>query len=93
MLGVGVDPLTLSTNLLTVDVIDDDVFTDIFGSMSRFNEEGEIVAVGGGTPTEGIPFTHTAVRRMLETEPLSETAAGCLALTWKHRNALGLGGS
>lgn len=93
VLGVGVDPLTLSTNFLTVVVIDDDVFTDVFGSMIRFNEEGEIAAVGGGTPTEGIPFTHAAVHRMLEAEPLSETAAGCLALTWKHRSALGLGGS
>lgn len=92
-LGLGIDPLTLATNVLTVVVIDDDVFTDVFGSMGRLNEEGEIIAVGEGTPAGGIPFTEAAVRRMLAAEPLSETAAGCLTLAWKHRNALGLGRS
>ncbi|MGH3889047.1 MAG: helix-turn-helix domain-containing protein [Pseudonocardiaceae bacterium] len=90
VLGLGVDALTLSPNILTVVVIDDDVFTDVFGNAVRCNEEGEIVTVGGGTPTEGVPFTETAVRRMLEAEPIAETGAACLALTWKHRHVLGL---
>jgi transcriptional regulator with XRE-family HTH domain len=90
VLGLGMDALTLSTNVLTVVVIDDDVFTDVFGSTVRFNEEGEIVAVGGGTPTEGVPFTKAAVSRMLESEPMAETGAGCLALAWQHRKILGL---
>lgn len=90
VLGFGVDALTLSTNLLTVVVIDDDVFTEVFGGAVRFNEEGEIVAIGGGMPTEGVPFTEAAVRRMLESEPMVETGAGCLALAWQHRHALGL---
>ncbi|MGH3930685.1 MAG: helix-turn-helix domain-containing protein, partial [Pseudonocardiaceae bacterium] len=82
--------LTLTAGILTVMVIDDDVFTELFGSMVRYNEEGEIVAVGGGTPIEGVPFTEAAVRRMLESEPLAESGAACLALAWKHRTALGL---
>ncbi len=90
VLGLGVDALTLSTNVLTVVVIDDDVFAEVFEQAVRFNEEGEIVTVSGGTPTEGVPFTETAVRRMLESEPMCATAAGCLALAWRHRNALGL---
>jgi hypothetical protein len=90
VLGLGMDALTLSTNVLTVVVIDDDVFTDVFGSTVRFNEEGEIVAVGGGTPAEGVPFTKAAVSRMLESEPMVETGAGCLALAWQHRKVLGL---
>ncbi|MGH3931479.1 MAG: hypothetical protein ACRDTF_16090 [Pseudonocardiaceae bacterium] len=61
-------------------VIDDDVFTDIFGATVRFNDEGEIVAVGGGAPAEGVPFTEAAVRRMLETEPMTPSGAACLAL-------------
>jgi len=89
-LGFNASALTLSTNILTVAVFDDDVFTDVFGSMVRFNEEGEIVAVGGGTPAEGIPFTETAVRRMLETEPMTASGAACLALAWKHRDTLSL---
>lgn len=90
VLGVGVDALTLSTNILTVAIIDDDLFTEVFGRAVRCNEEGEIVAVGGGTPTEGVPFTEAAVRRMLDSEPMAETGAACLALAWQHRQALGL---
>lgn len=90
VLGLGVDALTLSPNILTVVVIDDGVFTEVFGRAVRFNEEGEIVSVGGGTPTEGVPFTEAAVRRMLESEPMAETGAGCLALAWQHRRLLGL---
>ncbi|MGH4013256.1 MAG: helix-turn-helix transcriptional regulator [Pseudonocardiaceae bacterium] len=90
VLGLGVDALTLSTNVLTVVVVDDDVFTEVFGKAVRCNEEGEIVAVGGGTPTEGVPFTEAAVRHMLDSEPMAETGAACLALAWQHRDALGL---
>jgi hypothetical protein len=71
-------------------VIDDDVFGELFGSMVRYNEEGEIVAVGEGTPIEGIPFTEAAVGRMLESEPMAASGAACLALAWKHRAALNL---
>ncbi|MGQ0778097.1 MAG: helix-turn-helix domain-containing protein [Pseudonocardiales bacterium] len=90
VLGLGVDALTLSPNILTVVVMDDDVFTDVFGKAVQCNEEGEIVTVGGGTPTDGVPFTETAVHQILEAEPIAETGAACLALTWKHRHALGL---
>jgi hypothetical protein len=89
-LGIGLDALTLTACILTVVVIDDDVFSEIFGSTVRFNEEGEVVAVGDGTPTEGVPFTEAAVRRMLAAEPMASAGAGCLALAWQHRHALGL---
>ncbi|MGH3930627.1 MAG: helix-turn-helix domain-containing protein, partial [Pseudonocardiaceae bacterium] len=51
-LGLGLDALTLTAGILTVMVIDDDVFTELFGLMVRYNEEGEIVTVGGATPIE-----------------------------------------
>ncbi|MBV9143813.1 MAG: helix-turn-helix transcriptional regulator [Pseudonocardiales bacterium] len=89
-LGLGLDALTLTAGMLTVMVIDDDVFTELFGSMVRFNEEGEIVTVADRTPIEGVPFTDAAVRRMLETEPMAESGSACLALAWRHRDALGL---
>ena len=56
-LGFGLNALTLMATILTVVVIDDDVFTEVFGSAVRFNDEGEIVGIGDGTPTEGVPFT------------------------------------
>ncbi|MGQ0773951.1 MAG: helix-turn-helix domain-containing protein, partial [Pseudonocardiales bacterium] len=90
VLGLGVDALALSALVLTVVVIDDDVFTEVFGEAVRFNEEGEIVAVDGCPPTDGIPFTEAAVRRMLETEPMAALGAACLALAWRHRDALGI---
>ncbi|MGH3913138.1 MAG: hypothetical protein ACRDTC_06975 [Pseudonocardiaceae bacterium] len=89
-LGLGLSSLTLAASILTVVVIDDDVFTEVFGSMVRFNEEGQIVVAGGGIPTEGVPFTDAAVRRMLESEPMASSGAACLALAWQHRDALGL---
>jgi hypothetical protein len=89
-LGFGLNALTLGATILTVVVIDDGVFTEVFGKAVRFNEEGEIVAVGGGTPTEGVPFTGAAVWRMLESEPMTASGAACLALAWRHRDALGL---
>ncbi|MBB4968438.1 hypothetical protein [Saccharothrix violaceirubra] len=82
------DALTLAATILTVVVIDDDVFERLFGDAVRYNEEGEIVSVGGGTPTEGIPFTQTAVERMLTSEPMASPGAACLALAWRHRRLL-----
>ncbi|MGH3912887.1 MAG: hypothetical protein ACRDTC_05690 [Pseudonocardiaceae bacterium] len=89
-LGLGQNALTLTTAVLTVMVIDEDVFSEVFGSTVRFNEEGEIVTVAGGTPAEGVPFTEAVVRRMLETEPMTASGTACLALAWKHRAVLGL---
>jgi hypothetical protein len=89
-LGMGACPLTLSTSMLTVVVISDDVFTSLFGAMVRVNEEGELVAVGGGTPADGVPFTESTVTRLLTSEPMASSGAACLALAWQHRARLGL---
>ena len=62
LLGLGVDALTLAATILSVVVIDDDVFERAFGEAVRYNEEGEIVAIGGGRGAEGIPFTQAALR-------------------------------
>jgi len=87
---MGACPLTLSTSMLTVVVISDDVFTSLFGAMVRVNEEGELVAVGGGTPADGVPFTESTVTRLLTSEPMTSSGAACLALAWQHRAQLGL---
>jgi hypothetical protein len=82
------DALTLAATILTVVVIEDDVFDGVFGRAVRFNEEGEIVGIGDGRPVEGIPFTANAVARMLQQEPMAAPGAACLALAWQHREAL-----
>lgn len=88
LLGVGLDALTLAATILTVVVIEDDVFEAVFGHAVRFNDEGEIVGIGDGRPVEGIPFTAESVTRMLEHEPMAAPGAACLALAWQHREAL-----
>jgi hypothetical protein len=60
----------------------------VFGDAVRYNEEGEIVAIGDGRVAEGIPFTREAVDRLLTSEPLASPGAGCLALAWQHRSQL-----
>jgi transcriptional regulator with XRE-family HTH domain len=90
VLGVGLDALTLAATILAVVVIDDEVFSEVFGRTVQFNDEGEIVTVGGGTPAEGVPLSETAVTRLLDTEPMSSGGAACLALAWQHRRLLGL---
>ncbi|WP_157767577.1 helix-turn-helix domain-containing protein [Actinosynnema pretiosum] len=87
-LGIGMDALTLAATMLTVLVIDGDTFERVFGDAVRYNEEGEIVSVGGGAPTAGIPFTEASVTRMLASEPMASPGAACLALAWKHREHL-----
>jgi hypothetical protein len=88
LLGVGLDALTLAATILTVVVIEDDVFDAVFGQTVRYNEEGEIVGIGDGLPVEGIPFTAESVTRMLQQEPMAAPGAACLALAWQHREAL-----
>ncbi|HKR48218.1 MAG TPA: helix-turn-helix transcriptional regulator [Pseudonocardiaceae bacterium] len=88
VLGLGLDALTLAATILTVVVIDDDVFTRAFGAATRYNEEGEFVAIGDGRATEGVPFTRESVRRLLSSEPMASPGAACLALAWRHRHRI-----
>ncbi|NLT56628.1 MAG: XRE family transcriptional regulator, partial [Actinomycetales bacterium] len=91
VLGLGLDALTLAATILTVVVLDDDVFTRVFGDAVRFNDEGEIVNVAGGAPIDGVPFTEETVTRMLTAEPMASPGAACLSLAWQHRaHLLGL---
>jgi hypothetical protein len=47
VLGLGLDTLTFAATILTVLVIDDDVFTSAFGAATRYNEECEPMASPG----------------------------------------------
>jgi hypothetical protein len=84
-MGVALDALTLAATILTVLVIDDVVFDDLFGERVEVNSEGQIVSFANG---EGIPFTDANVRRLLEREPLASPGAGCLSQAWRHRALL-----
>ena len=87
-LGIGVDPLSLAVDILTVAVFDGDTFDAAFGDLVTANAEGRVVSEHDAT---GIPFTSEAVTRFAEGgEPMQAAGAAVLSLAWRHRaNLLG----
>jgi len=89
LLGVGLDPLTLWGEILTVAIFDDDAFDEIFGAMVGQNNEGTVVSVASPIkPARYVPFTEERVDQLVEAEPLAPAAAGCLELAWHARETL-----
>ena len=84
-LGLGVDPLTLVTDLLIAVVFDDDVYDALFGQLAEANLEGEIV---NGDAATGIPFSEESVKRFVYAEPTQAAGAALLWLAWRHKAAL-----
>jgi hypothetical protein len=80
VLGLGVDPLTLATDLLTAVVLDAPAFDELFGAMVSSNAEGRI--------RPGLPFTAATVGRLTAREPMQAAGAALLRLAWRHRAAL-----
>jgi hypothetical protein len=88
-LGIGIDPLTLKPEILTVCVFSDMAFDRIFGDMPEKNTEGRLVS---GHRNLGVPFTQEGVDTYLKTASVETlpAGAGCLALAWRWRGALRL---
>ncbi len=85
-LGLGVDPLTLATDILTVAVFDSEVFDAVFHGLVELNAEGRVVTRNGSA---GIPFTAQTVARFSGgSEPVQPAGAALLRLAWQHRRAL-----
>jgi hypothetical protein len=85
-LGLGVDPLTMATDLLVAAVFGSDVFDGLFGGLVAANDEGRVVSWPGMT---GIPFTAPVVRRFAGGgEPMQAAGAAVLELAWRHRGEL-----
>jgi hypothetical protein len=80
-LGLGVDPLTYATDLLTVAVIDGDVFDEVFSLRPRRNSEGSVLAAR--------EFAAHVIDRTVSRDPLQAAGAAVLRLAWRHRAALG----
>jgi transcriptional regulator with XRE-family HTH domain len=83
-LGAGLDPLTLAGEILTVLVIDADIFDQIFANLVAWNSEGDVVF--GGDGSVGVPWQRDTVYRLLAAEPLAPAARACLELAWKHQD-------
>jgi len=85
-LGLGVDPLTLVVDILTVAVFDSDLFDATFTGLVADNSEGRVVASEGKT---GFSFTQQAVSRFTSgAEPMQAAGAAVLRLAWNHRALL-----
>jgi hypothetical protein len=80
-LGLGTDPLTWATDLLTVAVIDSDVFDALFTGHPRRNAEGEVLAAR--------EFAAHVIDRTVTGEPVQAAGAALLRLAWHHRETLG----
>lgn len=79
-LGLGTDPLTYATDLLTVAVIDSAVFDELFGPGPRRNAEGTVLPAR--------EFAAHVVDRVLTGEPVQAAGAAVLRLAWEHRETL-----
>jgi hypothetical protein len=80
VLGMGVDPLTLATDLLVATVIDAPLYDELFAGAVGANAEGAILPA--------VPFDAAAVDRYARREPTQAAGAALLLLAWRHRRAL-----
>jgi hypothetical protein len=87
-LGLGVDPLTLATDILTVAVFEAAVFDRVFRGLVGENAEGRVVTQDGSA---AIPFTRANVARYTGgAEPVQTAGQALLRLAWQHRDHLGV---
>jgi hypothetical protein len=88
-LGLGLDPLTLVVDMLSVAVFDAPVFDAVFAGLVRANDEGHMVASQDPAgATTGLPFTAAAVERFTTAEPMQSAGAALLRTAWDHRDTL-----
>ncbi|MDJ0339983.1 hypothetical protein QMK19_06750 [Streptomyces sp. H10-C2] len=88
-LGLGMDPLTLVTDMLTVAVFDAELFDETFERIVSTNDEGLRVEMEDGTGRAvGIPFRADQIERLTGSEPMQPAGAALLQLAWQHRKVL-----
>jgi hypothetical protein len=89
VLGMGVDPLTLATDLLTVVVIDAELYDELFAGAVAINDEGEAVSsLDGNSASPGVHLTRDVVDRFVHDEPMQAAGAALLWSVWKERRLL-----
>ena len=80
-LGLALDALTLFGEILTVAVIDADIFDEMAGDFVDYNDEGPVM-------NTRIPFTRVGVDLILNGGGLAPAGAGCIQLAWQHRETI-----
>jgi hypothetical protein len=85
-LGIGVDPLTWATDILTVAVFDADCFDELFAGLVDTNAEGRVIS---GEGVVGMPFDDATLAPFVDgTEPTQAAGASVLALARRFRDQL-----
>jgi hypothetical protein len=80
-LGLTLDALTLCGDLLTVAVIEPDLYDELFHDVVARNAEGSV-------PTRAVPFEANTIDKLRELEQLSPGACAALHLAWQHRKVI-----
>lgn len=87
LLGIGVDPLTFATDLLTAVVFEQAAFDRIFADIVADNAEGRLDLVGVDGLL-GTPFTRGEVQRLADLQRMQPAGAATLRLAWRYRRTL-----
>jgi hypothetical protein len=87
-LGLGMDPLTLATDMLTVAVFDAEEFDATFAGLVRANAEGHLVGPEEAGAAVGVAFRAPEIERFTEAEPMQPAGAALLRIAWEHRDVL-----
>lgn len=90
VLGMGVDPLTLATDLLTVVAVDARLYDDLFGRLVHTNDEGQLAEppVASESGQGRFRFTADVVERLTTIEPMQAAGAALVRLAWQHRDVV-----
>ncbi|MPZ26497.1 MAG: hypothetical protein GEV12_08570 [Micromonosporaceae bacterium] len=87
LLGLGADPLTFATDLLTVVVFEAATFDRIFAGLVTSNAEGEFETLGPDGLL-GAQFDRDEITRLAAPARMQPAGAATLHLAWHHRHTL-----
>ena len=86
LLGIGVDPLSFATDVLTAVVFAPETFDRFFADLVINNAEGSLVV--GADGQLGSPFVEAEVARLASLGTMQAAGAAALRLAWQHRRTL-----
>ena len=85
--GMGVDPLTFATDILTAVVFDAPLFDDLFAGLVGTNAEGCLIGSTTVRASAGLPFTTDQLRQLAQ-RPIQAAGRALLARAAHLRHVL-----
>jgi hypothetical protein len=87
-LGLGIDALSLASDMLTVAVFDAALFDAVFSGLVAANDEGHLVSGDADGEAVGVAFSEKSIERFTVAEPMQASGAALLRTAWAHRSIL-----